>query len=344
MKLNRPKRRGTIMVIAYGLMAVYYLLMITRPHGPQRNIKAKDYYSPTAALTIGQCGPNGCSVPMSGSYSSGSYSGDSWSVPSTPTEGWVYKRGGVEVGRVNRDGTTTGFVQAQPGWYPSDMPQQFQRATQAGQLPGQRVTGELPPDGGMVFGQDKDKPTGVDKDKVAIDKARIPSGISINGQPQSEALVRDRLSDSAKAQGFKDFGDAMRLVVVGHSEAERKAFVAIAKPVADASEGKLIIQECDDGDWHVRAHTNAMKNAPDYEPGKPFAFLQRPKGTALAIMYTPSEVAQVIKQHRPEVAPNFDASKARALTQASDSWMFWASGAFVAFFGLIGAVTYKPQQ
>lgn len=116
-----------------------------------------------------------------------------------------------------------------------------------------------------------------------------------------------------------------------------------AKPWADASNGKLIIQEYEPGDWQCTAHANAVKAVPEYQPGSPFAYVQRNDGTVKAISFTPSEVAHSMKQLRPEIAPNFDAAKARAISQASDSWMIWASGAFVVICGMFGAVTTKQQ-
>ena len=80
------------------------------------------------------------------------------------------------------------------------------------------------------------------------------------------------------------------------------------------------------------------------KPGKPFAYLQNPKGGTKAIMYNASEVMQVMKQSRPEFPPEApDPAKVRAFAKASDDWMIWASAGFVALMGLFGAVTSKQQ-
>ena len=346
MKLHRNIRRGCgpvgVVMIVYYVLSTIFLL---RNH-PFNHEQAQEYYNPAAGVITSQwggrtstvCGPGGCVTTTSNSPDDG----ESWLMPSSPADGWVYKRGGVEYGRIDRNGNTTGFVNVQPSWYPSGMPQAYQRV---GQLTQPHSTGDLPPIGQPYAGQTPAPmpPNGVDKTKLAEDKAKIPGGVSINGHPESEALIHNRLSDSAKAQGLKDYENALRLVVVGHNDNERKPFVSIAKPLADSSDGKLIIQEYDDDDWQVKAHVNAAKSLPDYQQGKPFAYLQRFNGATKAIMYTPSEVAQVMKQARPEVAPNFDAARARALTKTSDDWLLWASGGFIALMGLVGAVTSKPQ-
>lgn len=327
MKLNRTTRKACGLMGAVAILSIiYYALMI--PPLLRRPRPEVSYYGQGVATMVSQCGPAGCST--STGYYTSSGSDESWVMPSHAGDGWTYKRNGIEVGRINRDGTTSGFVQAQPTWYPSDMPQQFQRVNQTGQLApgGSPVIGQLPP-------------TGVNPDKVAEDKARIPSGISINGQPASESLARERLSDSAKQQGLKDYDQALRLVVVGHDK-ERSPFLNMAKPWADASQGKFILQEFEDEDWQVKAHTHAAKSLPEYQSGKPFAYLQKGDGVVKAIMFTPSEVASKLKQLRPEIAPDFDASKARAqATEQTSLWQYWLSGAAVAFFGLIGALTAK---
>lgn len=330
MRLNRTIRKacgpvGVVMILYYVISTIVLLR-----NNPLRQHQ-REYYGQGSTLIASQwgnrsstvCGPEGCYSPNEGGQ-------ESWVMPSSPNDGWTYKRGGVEYGRINRDGTTSGFVNVQPTWYPSDMPQQFQRVGQIGQLApgGSPVVGQLPP-------------TGVDRDKVAEDKARIPSGISINGQPASESLARERLSDSAKQQGLKDYDQALRLVVVGHDK-ERSPFLSMAKPWADASQGKFILQEFEDEDWQVKAHTHAAKSLPEYQSGKPFAYLQKGDGVVKAIMFTPSEVASKLKQLRPEIAPDFDAAKARAqATEQTSLWQYWLSGAAVAFFGLIGALTAK---
>lgn len=330
MKLHRTTRKACGLMGAVAILSIIYYALMIPPLLRRPRPEPTAYYGYDAALVASQCGPAGCST-STGYYTS--LGGDeSWVMPSHAGDGWTYKRNGIEVGRINRDGTTSGFVQAQPTWYPSDMPQQFQRVNQAGQI------GQLAPGGSPVIGQLP--PTGVDRDKVAEDKAKIPSGISINGQPASESLARERLSDSAKQQGLKDYDQALRLVVVGHDK-ERSPFLSMAKPWADASQGKFILQEFEDEDWQVKAHTHAAKSLPEYQSGKPFAYLQKGDGVVKAIMFTPSEVASKLKQLRPEIAPDFDAAKARAVTQVSNSWMIWASGAIVAIFGALGAITSK---
>lgn len=330
MKLNRTTRNACGLMGAVAILSIiYYALMI--PPLLRRPRPEVSYYGQGVATMVSQCGPAGCTT--STGYYTSSGSDESWVMPSHAGDGWTYKRNGVEVGRINRDGTTTGFVQAQPTWFPSDMPPQFQRVNQAGQI------GQLAPGGSPVIGQLP--PTGVDPAKVAEDKAKIPSGISINGQPASEALARERLSDSAKQQGLKDYDQALRLVVVGHDK-ERSPFLNMAKPWADASQGKFILQEFEDEDWQVKAHTHAAKSLPEYQSGKPFAYLQKGDGVVKAIMFTPSEVASKLKQLRPEIAPDFDASKARAqATEQTSLWQYWLSGAAVALFGLVGALTAK---
>lgn len=336
MRLNRTIRKacgpvGVVMILYYVLSTIVLLRNNPLRHQPT------EYYSQGGTLVASSmpdpqwgrrsstvCGPEGCITPEDGQ--------EGWI---TYSDAWVYNRGGVEHGRIYKTGQVSGFVTAQPTWYPSGMPQQFQSVGQ------NRPTGELPPSNSPVIGQLP--PTGVDRSKVAEDKARIPSGVTINGSPASEALARAALSDSAKAQGLKDYDNALRLVVVG-KDLERKPFVATAKPWADASAGKLIVQEYDLGDWQCAAHENALKSVPDYKQGDPFAYIQRGDGTAKAVCFTPGEVSKVIGQLRPEIAPNFDAAKARAATQISNDWLIWASAAFVGLMGLIGAVTSKPQS
>jgi hypothetical protein len=328
MRLNRTIRKacgpvGVVMILYYVISTIVLLRNNPLRHQPA------EYYGQGSTLIASQwgnrtstvCGPGGCTDD----------SQESWVNYS---DAWVYNRGGQEHGRIYKNGTTSGFVQSQPSWYPSGMPQQFQSVGQ------NRPTGELPPSNSPVIGQLP--PTGVDRSKVAEDKVRVPSGVTINGTPATESLARSALSDSAKAQGLKDYDNALRLVVVG-KDLERKPFVATAKPWADASAGKLIVQEFDLGDWHCAAHENALKSVPDYKQGDPFAYVQRGDGTAKAICYSPGEVSKVMGQLRPEIAPNFDAAKARAATQISNDWLIWASAAFVGLMGLIGAVTSKPQ-
>lgn len=353
MKLNRTTRTACGLMGAMAILSIiYYALMIPpllRKPKPQY-----EYYGPNSTLIASSmpqfgrrsssvCGPGGCSPASPDSSPDGGQ--ESWLIPSHTGEGWTYKRGGVVYGTINRDGTTKGFVNVQPSWYPSDMPQQFQSVGQNGVYPTQnRPTGDLPPPGTQSIGQGPLPPTGVNRDEVAKDKARVPSGVTINGSPATESLARSALSDSAKAQGLKDYENSLRLVVVGRNDLERKPFETVAKPWVDASNGKLICQLYDAGDWQVKAHENALKDLPEYEPGKPFSYLQKADGTTKAIMFTPTEVAGKLKQLRPEIAPDFDAAKARAATQISDNWLIWASGAFVALMGLAGAVTSKPQS
>lgn len=345
MRLNRIPRRGTIMLIAYGLMSLYYLLLIVHPRNAQRTTRGVDYYSQSAAMLVSQCGPGGCSTGSCSSgncsLSSSSSDGEIWQ---TYSDGWVYRVSGVEHGRIYRDGRTTGFVAAQPTWYPGGMPQAFQRVGQIGQRP----TGDLPPSSSNPIGQSGQlPPTGVNPDKVAEDKAKVPGGVTINGHPASESLASAALSDSAKAQGLKDYDNVLRLVVCG-KDAERGSFVSIAKPWADASQGRFIIQEFDPTkpeDWQARPHSNGLKMLPEYHDGQPFAYLQNgdKKNNVKAIMFTPTEVGKAMKQVRPEMPPNFDAARARAITDASNDWMIWVSGSFIAVMGLIGAVTSKSQ-
>ena len=353
MRLNRTIRRGcgpvgVVMIIYYVLSSL--ILLRNRPFGSESQPTA--YYGYGTVSAISQCGPGGCSVPTQGySAPQGPFTG--WVIPAYANQPWEYRVNSQTVGTVSPDGTVTGFASGLPGSWPSNMPQGVQmRAAQfgqGGQTGQQRPTGDLPPSGQPVIGQ-TDKPTGVNPDKVAEDKARIPGGVSINGHPETEALVRNRLSDSAKSQGFHDFGDSYRFVAVG-TESERKALVNAAKPFADASNGKLIVQDYDFGDWQATAHKNWVAGIPgkkpplpDYEPGKPFALLERPKGGVPAVMYNASEVMTVMKQHRPEYPPEApDPAKVRAFAKASDDWMIWASCGFVALMGLIGAVTSKPQ-
>lgn len=356
MKLHRTTRTACGLMGAMAILSIiYYALMI--PPLLRRPKPQSEYYGQGGTLITSSmpqpqwgrrsstvCGPGGCSPasPMSPDDDSGWQ--ESWVSYS---DAWVYQRGGQEYGRIYKNGSTTGFTSAQPSWYPSGMPQQFQRVGQVGQLPlTPKVTGELPPPGTNSIGQPPSPmpPTGVNPNEVAKDKARVPGGVTINGHPETEAMVRDRLSDSAKAQGLKDYIDSYRLVVVGRNELERKPFEALAKPWVDASKGKLIYQTYDAGDWHIKAHENAVQGLPDYEQGKPFSYLQKADGTTKAIMFTPSELAGKLKQLRPDVAPDFDAAKARAATQVSNDWLIWASAAFVGLMGLIGAVTSKPQQ
>jgi hypothetical protein len=343
MRLNRTIRKacgpvGVVMILYYVISTIVLLRNNPLRHQPT------EYYGQGGTLVASSmpkpqwgkrsstvCGPEGCSP------SSPDDSQESWTNYS---DAWVYNRGGVEHGRIYKNGTASGFVQSQPSWYPSGMPQQFQSI---GQLQQNRPTGDLPPPGIQPIGQGPLPPTGVNPGEVAKDKARVPSGVTINGSPATESLARSALSDSAKAQGLKDYDNALRLVVVG-KDLERKPFVATAKPWADASAGKLIVQEYDLGDWQCAAHENALKSVPDYKQGDPFAYVQRGDGTAKAICYSPGEVSKVMGQLRPEIAPNFDAAKARAATQISNDWLIWASAAFVGLMGLIGAVTSKPQS
>lgn len=330
MRLQRTIRKacgpvGAVMILAYALMSLYYARRIPRQpeyYGQGSTLIASQWGKRSATV----CGQEGCSPDDGGQ--------ESWVMPSHAGDGWTYKRGGVEVGRIASDGSTTGFANAKPSWYPSGMPQQYQTVGQV------KPTGDMPPPGTQSIGQLP--PTGVNPSKVAEDKARVPSGVTINGSPATESLARSALSDSAKQQGLRDYDNALRLVVVGR-DLERKPFVATAKPWADASAGKLIVQEYDLGDWQCAAHENALKSVPDYKQGDPFAYVQRGDGTAKAICYSPGEVSKVMGQLRPEIAPNFDAAKARAITQASDSWLIWASAAFVGLMGLVGAVTSKQQ-
>lgn len=339
MKLNRTTRTACGLMGAMAILSIIYYALMIPPLLRRPRPQPVDYYGPAIGTIPAQwgrrsssavCGPNGC--PDEG----GNDGQEAWQLPSGG-DGWIYKRGNVEYGRIALDGTTTGFVAAQPTWYPSNMPRQFQSV---GRATGQGGT-QLPPDGTVKIGQLP--PTGVDKAEVAKDKARVPSGVTINGSPATESLARSALSDSAKAQGLKDYEGVLRLVVCGEGR-ERANFVSAAKPWADASNGKLIIQEYEPGDWQCTAHINAVKNLPEYKAGEPFAYVQRNDGTVKAISFSPSEVAHSMKQLRPEIAPNFDAAKARAITQASDSWLIWASAAFVGIMGVIGAVTSKGQQ
>lgn len=333
MRLNRTTRTACGLMGAMAILSIiYYALMI--PPLLRRPKPTPEYYGPATGTIPSQwgrrsssavCGPNGC--PDDG----GNDGGESWV---TYSDAWVYKRGGVEQGRIYRDGRQSGFANHLPSWYLNEIPQQFQSI-------GRNVGPGGTPNGSPVIGQLP--PTGVDKAEVAKDKARVPSGVTINGSPATESLARSALSDSAKAQGLKDYEGVLRLVVCGEGR-ERANFVSAAKPWADASNGKLIIQEYEPGDWQCTAHINAVKSLPEYKAGEPFAYVQRNDGTVKAISFSPSEVAHSMKQLRPEIAPNFDAAKARAITQASDSWLIWASAAFVGIMGVIGAVTSKGQQ
>lgn len=332
MRINRTTRSACGLMGAMAILSIIYYALMIPPLIRRPKPQPVDYYGPATGTIPSQwgrrssstvCGPGGCSVDPSSSDDGG----ESWMIYS---DAWVYKRGGQEQGRIYRNGTTSGFVGAQPSWYPSDMPQQFQAVGKDGPPVGETKVGQLPP-------------TGVNPSKVAEDKARVPSGVTINGSPATESLARSALSDSAKAQGLKDYEGVLRLVVCGEGR-ERANFVSAAKPWADASNGKLIIQEYEPGDWQCTAHINAVKNLPEYKAGEPFAYVQRNDGTVKAISFSPSEVAHSMKQLRPEIAPNFDAAKARAITQASDSWLIWASAVFVGIMGVIGAVTSKGQQ
>lgn len=344
MRLNRIKRTGSILIV---VMIAYYALgalwFLRHRNDPKRQ-QPTDYYGQAVSAVPTQwgrrssstvCGPGGCVATTMTSNAA-----DGQEVWTTYSDAWVYRHGNVEQGRIYRDGRVEGFANSQPSFYPSDMPRAFQQAVAQ-----QRTTspiGELPPPGSPSAGQTL-PPTGVDQSKLATDKARIPGGVSVNGVPETEALVRQKLSDSAKSQGLKDYENSLRLVVVGHNT-ERQPFVAVAKSTADQSNERLIIQEYEDDDWQIKAHAHAAKSLPEYQAGKPFAYLQRSTGAVKAIMYTPGEVERVIKQARPEIAPNFDAAKARALTQANNDWLLWASGAFVAMCGLFGAITTKQPQ
>lgn len=344
MRLNRTTRSGTISiyVVAYSLMALYYLVMLGGGrHSQRRSNPTVEYYSPTAGLAVSQCGPNGCYTPVEPqSYQQPGRVNYRWSTGPGP---WTLDANGQDIGTLFPNGTYLNRS-GDPAPCPADWFTEAQKSRGVDRLV-QRVAdnvgqGGPPPDGTVKVGQLP--PTGVDKGEVAKDKARVPSGVTINGSPATESLARSALSDSAKQQGLRDYEGVLRLVVCGEGR-ERASFVAAAKPTADASQGKLIIQEYEPGDWQCVAHANAVKSLPEYQPGAPFAYVQRGDGTVKTIAFTASEVSHSMKQLRPEVAPNFDAAKARAISQASDSWLIWASGAFIAICGLFGAVTTKQQ-
>ena len=175
MRLNRTTRTACGLMGAVAIISIiYYALMIPPLLRRPRPQPQPEYYGQALGSLPSQwgrrsssavCGPEGCPDDGGGS--------ESWTIYS---DAWVCTRGGEELGRIYRDGRVSGFANHSPSWYPSGMPQQFQTV---GKVTGQG--GTLTPNGSPVIGQLP--PTGVDKGEVAKDKARVPSGVTINGSP-----------------------------------------------------------------------------------------------------------------------------------------------------------------
>jgi len=289
---------GSILAAVLIVQLVYYGILLIRTIHNRRHPPA-DYYG-TAGLVLGQCGPGGCPSPQSSS------SGDAWQLPTNSGEPWIYKINGREVGRINGDGSRVGFA-SEPTWYPSGMPASFQHKT------------EQP---------SSDKPTGVNVEELAKEKANATTGITVNGQPVTEGTLRDKLSDSARARGLRDYSDTFRIVIVG-DDAARKEMVRIAEPFVRESNGKAIIQEYPSGAWQVSAHTDAVKKVPEYQHGQPFAYVQTDtprvvngvRTNVMGLAVTSMELGRVLKDLRPEVAPDFDPNKARVIQSSSKEWL-----------------------
>ena len=314
---RKRKRKGCGLAGAVLIVSlVYYGIAILRQLHDRRH--PSDYYSPVS-LVAGQCGPGGCSVPQSSSS-------DAWQIPTTSGEPWIYKMGGREVGRVNADGSRTGFVGGEPPWYPSGMPVAYQKAAEKVSTTGQ------------------EKPTGVNVEELAKEKANATTGITVNGQPVTESTLREKLSDSARARGLRDYNDCFRVVIVGDAES-RKQWHDVAAPFIRESSGKAILQEYDRDSWHVTAHVNGVKKLPEYRNGETFAFVMTDdaKDNVRAIALNPTELGHVLKDLRPEIAPSFDPSKARAIQNANQQWILWASVVGVAMIGAFGFLTGKPN-
>lgn len=303
---------------------VYYGILILKEIRNRR--QPRDYYAPVSLVT-GQCGPNGCTEPQWGGSTSSSLDG-SWQLPTTSGEPWIYKVRGREVGRINADGSRVGFVDGDPSWYPSGMPQ----ALYSRQSPVEKVAAN-------------DKPTGVNVEELAKEKANSTTGITVNGQPVTEGTLRDKLSDSARARGLRDYSDTFRVVIVGNAS-DRKAWCKVAEPFIRESHGKAVVQEYEPGAWHVAAHMHAVKELAEYRNGEPFAYIQTndDKNNTRGIMLTSMELGHALKQLRPEISPDFDPSKARAINNANTHWIIWASVIGVAIIGAVGYLTGRPSD
>lgn len=290
---RKGKRKGCGLMGAMLIVSiVYYGIGILKMLHDRRH--PQEYYG-TAALMLGQCGSGGCPSPQSPG------SGDAWQLPTSSGEPWIYKLNGREVGRINSDGSRVGFA-SEPTWYPTGMPQAFQR-----------VKATEPAN---------EKPTGVNVEELAKEKANATTGITVNGQPVTEHVLRDKLSESARARGLRDYADVFRIVIVGDSTA-RKDWLKVAEPFVKESGGKAIVQEFNHDDWHVSAHTHGVKSLPEYRTGETFAFIQTEddKNNVRAIALTATELGKSLKQLRPEIAPNFDPNKARAIESVSRDWL-----------------------
>ncbi len=311
---KRP-RRGTIMLAVAIVSLVYYGIMICKEIHNKRH--PAEYYNPAMSMVPSQWGTRGCDSPASSS--------DAWQLPTHPSEPYIYKQNGREVGRINADGSRVGFVGGDPSWYPNGMSPTLQRKVEPITSPA-------------------DKPTGVNVEEMAKEKANATSGITVNGQPVTEGTLRDKLSESARARGLRDYNDTFRIVIVG-DKASRQEWLRIADPFVRESNGKAVIQEYDRGAWAVSAHSHAVKELSEYRDGETFAYIQTddPKNNTRGIVLNCMELGRALKDLRPEISPNFDPSKARAIQSASNQWMVFAAIGAIALIGALGFLTGKQN-
>jgi hypothetical protein len=317
MKLHRHKRRGTILVavmIAYYILASLWLLR----HGAARRHQQPEYYG-MGAQTISYdpgpdphwggrtvCGPNGCvTVPDTGSLPVVvGQQGLWWGELSNGY--YALWNGRQQVGGYYPDRSAyLGYAYGRWSDKPSEPP-----------IP-------LPDSAGKVIGAD-DKPTGVNKEKLAESKINVPSGYTVNGIGITEADAKQKLSNAAKAAGLKDFDNFVRVSVIGNDSA-CQPFMAVVENQPKLVREKILADKYDparpEDAHHIKAHLNSLRDMQDVAPGQCVAFVQFADGTTPAIATTPDELKIAIGQLRPDHADGFDPNKARVGFKTSNQIM-----------------------
>lgn len=314
MRLNRVTRSACGLMGAMAILSIIYYALMIPPLLRRPKPQPTDYFGIATGTIPSQwgrrssstvCGPGGCSSIDSVSLDDNGQ--ETWTAYS---DAWVYSRGGVEHGRIYRNGTISGFEQFQPGWYPNGMPPQFQAVGKAGQG-GSPVVGQTPL-------------TGVNKDKLEEHKKNVPSGFTMNGVAITEAEWRANLSRGAKMTGFKDYDQLVRVSVIGPEDAckaYRKVVEDLPKPVRD----KLLVDTYDpklpEDEHHISAHLKGAEPVlKDLKPGKAIAYVQFSDGTTPAVALEPEELRQAVGQLRDENG-KFDISKARVGFKTTDEVM-----------------------
>jgi hypothetical protein len=316
MRLNVTRTGCGIMGAVAILSIIYYAIAIPLLIRKPRNT---EYYG-TAVMAVSQCGPAGCSTPADDNQ-------ESWTNYS---DAWVYNRGGQEHGRIYKTGQVSGFTTAQPAWYPSGMPKQFQTVQAEKPAVQQPVVGDNLP------------LTGVDPREFQKSRLKNPTGYMIGDRQ----ITADMAYSSVQGHGpLKSLLHGKRIVVMGVDASARLAYLSRLKNLPD----NVIVSEYDPNKpediWHIKPHWEAsLEKKPALANGGAVAWVlneeneQNPVKEQVA--WSPGELNKAVSSLRPKNLPDtFDIDRANVDSGVLASWPLNTSQTYSVLIIAVGVIT-----